>query len=84
MNYILLLYEKLIIIKNKNMEAKKIKSSYLDELVITGDVIVVTNSFGDTYKRQSEDNKVVAKTQISLSYLTRAYSEYKNSLQSIN
>jgi hypothetical protein len=63
--------------------AKNFKSSYGDDLVITGSDIKVTNKFGHTYKGRLENDKVVTATQIGLSYLMRAYNEFKLELSGL-
>lgn len=56
---------------------KRFRSSYGDDLVITDNIITVTNRFGDIYSGYLENDKVVTTTQIGLSYLARAYNEFK-------
>lgn len=49
-----------------------------DQLIINGNEITVTNTFGNTYNGHFDENgKVISKSRIGFGYIMRAVEEYR-------
>lgn len=60
-------------------------SIYSDTLEIEGNMIKVTNKFGDTYTGSMDAfGKITTKSKLGLGYILRAMTEFRDQVASVN